>query len=620
MKRWIAASLALIFYASILPWAGAKYFNTRHHNIVSDGGNISGFDNGTFTGRVSAPSIGSASHTDNGYFNDLITGGPWVDVRKWGFTTDNTAANNVTAWNNNIAAGMNVLIPAGTFNVDTTSAMLNIPDNVMIRGMGMGLTWVKNTASVRARTFSNTDQTNGNQNITMTDFSIERTVLPGSLSDNWNEFVRFSNGGGAGTSGKNITVDRMHFYSAAAATGLGDKAILFHGVKGFTVTNCIFDADVDVAVTAADSTGVDNTYSVIAGNRFFSWGTSYSASAIVSTQPFVNIIGNIFKGNSTNSQGIELGETATNNNIIGNTFHGKSNFLVAVTSESDLLVANNVIKSYGTTSQGANIALSADDTKTSSRISVKSNKIYNGIIYFNTINAGTFQDVSVSGNEVYYGGPNDGLIRFGKSGSGGVYRNVSAKNNTAAYGNKAGIYANGTFYYLTIDGNEIYNNGQSLDGSYQHGLFFESVSGGPFFVNNNKGYDNQAVATQKWGFQFSGTPTIDSFVGNIARGNITSQLLLGSETYLTKYGNKFSGGASNGRAVLSSGTVTVSTAEVLASDSITLTRVVGGGTGRGHSLEVGTTTAGTSFVINSVDNAASVVTTDNSTVYWEIRH
>jgi hypothetical protein len=90
-------------------------------------------------------------------------------------------------------------------------------------------------------------------------------------------------------------------------------------------------------------------------------------------------------------------------------------------------------------------------------------------------------------------------------------------------------------------------------------------------------------------------------------------------TDTTVRGNKRGTGASNGRATLASGTVTVSTNEVVTGDSISLTRVVGGGTGRGM-LEVGTIVNETSFVINSTDAAGTVVTTDNSVVYWEIRH
>ena len=73
MKRWLCASVALIFYASQLPWAGAAFLNYNAHNIVSDGGNISGVDNitGTGYGRIKDYSFGSASYTDNGYFGHI---------------------------------------------------------------------------------------------------------------------------------------------------------------------------------------------------------------------------------------------------------------------------------------------------------------------------------------------------------------------------------------------------------------------------------------------------------------------------------------------------------------------------------------------------------------------
>lgn len=77
-------------------------------------------------------------------------------------------------------------------------------------------------------------------------------------------------------------------------------------------------------------------------------------------------------------------------------------------------------------------------------------------------------------------------------------------------------------------------------------------------------------------------------------------------------GNRLSAGVSSGRATLAAGTVTVNTAEVVASDNITLTRDVLGGTA-GH-LSVGTIVAGTSFVINSSEAA------DTSTIFWQIVH
>jgi hypothetical protein len=71
-------------------------------------------------------------------------------------------------------------------------------------------------------------------------------------------------------------------------------------------------------------------------------------------------------------------------------------------------------------------------------------------------------------------------------------------------------------------------------------------------------------------------------------------------------------GSLQGRAVMVAGTVTVNTAEVVASDNILLTVALAGGT-LGN-LSIGTIVAGTSFVINS--NSA----TDTSTIFWQIVH
>lgn len=68
-----------------------------------------------------------------------------------------------------------------------------------------------------------------------------------------------------------------------------------------------------------------------------------------------------------------------------------------------------------------------------------------------------------------------------------------------------------------------------------------------------------------------------------------------------------------GRATLVGGTVTVANTSITASTRIFLSRAVGGGT-RGF-LEVGTVTANTSFVINSVDGAGALVA-DTSQVDW----
>ncbi len=77
-------------------------------------------------------------------------------------------------------------------------------------------------------------------------------------------------------------------------------------------------------------------------------------------------------------------------------------------------------------------------------------------------------------------------------------------------------------------------------------------------------------------------------------------------------GNKFTLDPVQGRAVLSSGSATVTTTEIRTGDNVVLSRVVTGGTI--GSLSVGTITDQTSFTITSSSGS------DTSTIYWKIEH
>jgi len=121
----------------------------------NDTGNITGYDNITGTTRVRAPSIGSASYTDNGYFLNIITKDPWFDVRAYGAglsTTNGTddwtaaiqaaidaaaASTYVGAYAADIGSGT-VFIPPGKFR--TTSPLTISNSGVTIRGSGIGST------------------------------------------------------------------------------------------------------------------------------------------------------------------------------------------------------------------------------------------------------------------------------------------------------------------------------------------------------------------------------------------------------------------------------------------------------------------------------------------------
>ena len=112
------------------------------------------------------------------------------------------------------------------------------------------------------------------------------------------------------------------------------------------------------------------------------------------------------------------------------------------------------------------------------------------------------------------------------------------------------------------------------------------------------------------------------YQNNRSKNAATAPLLYspGDMLYFNANGNRYGvSGALVGTATLASGTVTVSTDEVLTGDRIRVTRTTAGGT-TGVSLVIGTITNATSFVINAVDAAGSVVATDTSTVLWEIIH
>lgn len=81
------------------------------------------------------------------------------------------------------------------------------------------------------------------------------------------------------------------------------------------------------------------------------------------------------------------------------------------------------------------------------------------------------------------------------------------------------------------------------------------------------------------------------------------------------YGSMVDPTKNKGRAVLASGTVTVSDTTITATPIVNLTNCGPAGTGIGIP-SLGTVTAGTGFVINSISATNTTVTTDTSTICW----
>jgi parallel beta-helix repeat protein len=162
----------------------------------------------------------------------------------------------------------------------------------------------------------------------------------------------------------------------------------------------------------------------------------------------------------------------------------------------------------------------------------------------------------------------------------------------------------------TVRGNTVYKCGQTTDNTYD-GIRVESNSDNNFITGNS--ISRSGTNQQKYGINIASSDcdTNIVFANNCSSGGKTAGINnAGTGTQFNS--NRRSTGSVAGQAVLVAGTVTVTTAEILAGDNVVLSRVVAGGT-LGN-LSLGTIVAGTSFVINS-DNAA-----DTSTVYWKIDH
>lgn len=121
----------------------------------------------------------------------------------------------------------------------------------------------------------------------------------------------------------------------------------------------------------------------------------------------------------------------------------------------------------------------------------------------------------------------------------------------------------------------------------------------------------------------SGT-TLTATLGNITatNGNIVKGTAGNKDVYTSVASTTTAGANSAGTVTLVGGTATISTTAITASSLIRLYRQSVGATGAAATgnLSIGTITAATSFVINSVSaaDATALVASDVSVVFWEI--
>ena len=170
--------------------------------------------------------------------------------------------------------------------------------------------------------------------------------------------------------------------------------------------------------------------------------------------------------------------------------------------------------------------------------------------------------------------------------------------------------------YNNIHDNTLLNGSPGIRISNNHNRISGNViSGGTEGIivdgGNYNIISNNDIVADGYGIKLRGYDGRQHPVGTVVLNNRTDRID-DEGINSTKRGNIFSIGPVSGKAMLSAGTITVNTAEVMPADIIMLTRTIAGGA-VGH-LSVGTIISGTSFVINSSSS------TDSSTIFWEIRH
>ncbi len=632
LKKFLGILVSIMFYLSILPPLSGGvnlYHSYRMHNITSDNGVISGFDN------ISARRIGDPSFTDNGYFKDIIFSqgvldntyklpSPYVDVRAWEMVADDNtaAAANRAAWNSNITSGKKILIPPGRFDSDNT---LTYPSNIEIAGQGMGVSIIRGIAEVRTMLLRNADTTNGNDNIYIHDLTLEQLYLPAEAeAGNWHDWFTCRGAGGNDNQAcRNIRVERVEFRTPAiTAAGDGHKALMFWGAQGTFTAGCKFWGDIGSVVTYASAGVITDLDSLFIGNQIYTRGAGtpgeLAKSVIVGSGSGVKIIANDYADNtSTSPQFIEVGDadmdgwiSAFNNVRIKN-----GSFLIALASQNfrsfmdfcegtDNVAGHRCMINFNASVNGAN---------RHTNIQIIRPRLINGAVVIQTSdNTGVIDGALIDGAEIDGTISESGAISIEST---GTKKNIRVLNSKVRGAGKSGVSLSGPFTYLTVANVESWNNGLAEDGIYQDGFSMFDISGGPFFFTDNFAGDNTASPKQLYGFHFAtGSPNIDQFSRNKARGNATNPFRsIDGATFSEKTGNKWTSGLSRGTASLASGTVTVNTDEVVGGDttyvSVTRTSVVGT---PGHLTTE--SISGGSFVVNSTS------ATDNSAIVWTVDH
>jgi hypothetical protein len=386
------------------------------------------------------------------------------------------------------SAGGAVLIRSGTY---FSAAQLNIASNVALLGMGRGNTIIKQSNAANVTMFRNADPTNGNSDITISNFTVD-----GNKAN--------QTGGGRGVHFTNVTrptVENVDFHdcrnraihyitctngkvSGCEGRDCGvfqEQVFTFEGCERCIYSDCYASGgtDRDFEIATSNNCELHNCISVSplgAGIGIYS-----------TTTPLSGVIVDGYISISPQAEGIYL-ERVTNSFFSNVWIYNP---------------ATEGIRDYGVLSNMADNSFSNIFIYNSAGAGITTNgtrSVFTNIKVYDPTNHGirvTAPEMRISNCHVYNAGQNCYWI-----GSGANYCGISN-----CLGKNGGI--------ANVGGHK---NGVRLEGTNC------TVSGSHFF-------DDQATKTQDYGIREISPTDFNNLVGNYVRGNnISGLLLIGSNT------------------------------------------------------------------------------------------
>lgn len=446
----------------------------------------------------------------------------------------------------NAAGGGIVFLPPGTW---LFSNNVTLYSNVILRGAGWATVIKMKDGADLTQLIAGTS---------LDSIIIENLALDGNKANQTGNFQH----GIRLTDCTNVLIDHVYAHDFSGATGAGNEAtgIRLRGTSFYeataTIADCIAESNDGVGIGCYNIGKV--SYVGCHAYNNLSMGLSFSNAAIQNTENIIAacesrdnseanfnleyqsdmvVSGCASSGNSGGSalaglriadsrrvvvsgyvsESDEIGiRTASTTTTLPDSISINDAYIFSSTSEGILLV--------GGSSTGARISLSnvtvlaAGDDGIDVRSTIRSFNFSGGEVVNSAdvgIRCSADTDATIQGVRVH-DNTNSG-IRADMAGY------VTISGCTVTLNGAYGIYLGTTAKGGVVSANTVCDNGTNTGNTYD-GIFLDSVN--QFVISENNCSDNQTTATQRSGVRENGTSDYNTVVGNVARNNTGTQIVM----------------------------------------------------------------------------------------------